>query len=103
MKGNCTLELDVDSVALNNAMSKAVSDAVKSLNIEQIVNAEVTRRIGKSVSKSIQDGTFVRAVAKNVAKEFDANIIVPLLDIEELKTMVYANPAKRITPPTTPG
>ena len=39
MKGNCTLELDVDSVALNNAMSKAVSDAVKSLNIEQIVNA----------------------------------------------------------------
>ncbi len=37
MKGNCTLELDVDSVALNNAMSKAVSDAVKSLNIEQIV------------------------------------------------------------------
>ena len=40
MKGNCTLELDVDSVALNNAMSKAVSDAVKSLNIEQIVNAE---------------------------------------------------------------
>ena len=48
MKGNCTLELDVDSVTLNNAMSKAVSDAVKSLNIEQIVNAEVTRRIGKS-------------------------------------------------------
>lgn len=29
MKGNCTLEFDVDSVTLNNAMSKAVSDAVK--------------------------------------------------------------------------
>ena len=54
MKGNCTLELDVDSVALNNAMSKAVSDAVKSLNIEQIVNAEVTRRIGKSINHTIQ-------------------------------------------------
>ena len=96
MKGNCTLELDVDSVALNNAMSKAVSDAVKSLNIEQIVNAEVTRRIGKSVSKSIQDGTFVRAVAKNVAKECDANIIVPLLDIEELKTMVAEKISQKI-------
>ena len=96
MKGNCTLELDVDSVALNYAMSKAVSDAVKSLNIEQIVNAEVTRRIGKSVSKSIQDGTFVRAVAKNVAKEFDANIIVSLLDIEELKTMVAEKISQKI-------
>ena len=77
MKGNCTLELDVDSVALNNAMSKAV-------------------RIGKSVSKSIQDGTFVRAVAKNVAKEFDANIIVSLLDIEELKTMVAEKISQKI-------
>ena len=69
MKGNCTLELDVDSVALNNAMSKAVSDAVKSLNIEQIVN---------------------------VAKEFDANIIVSLLDIEELKTMVAEKISQKI-------
>lgn len=76
MKGNCTLELDVDSVALNNAMSKAVSDAVKSLNIEQIVNAEVTRRIGKSVSKSIQDGTFVRAVAKMKRKNWLKKVLV---------------------------
>lgn len=96
MKGNCTLELDVDSVALNNAMSKAVSYAVKRLDIEQRVNAEVTRRIGKSISKSIQDGTFVSAVAKNVAKEFDANIVVSLLDIEELKIMVAEKISQKI-------
>ena len=38
----------------------------------------------------------VRAVAKNVAKEFDANIIVPLLDIEELKTMVAEKISQKI-------
>ena len=68
MKGNCTLELDVDSVALNNAMSKAVSDAVKSLNIEQIVNAEVTRRIGKSVIEELKTMVAEKISQKIISK-----------------------------------
>lgn len=34
--------------------------------------------------------------AKNVAKEFDANIVVSLLDIEELKIMVAEKISQKI-------
>lgn len=96
MKGNCDIEIEVSEMMLNNAIQKVISASIKRMNVEEKVNAEVTRRIGKSVNKSIENGTFVCAVAKNVAKVIDVTSIIALINIDELKAMVADRIAKKM-------
>ena len=96
MRGNFSIEIEVKEDMLNDGIQKVISKSIKSLDIDTKVTTEVIKRIGRTMDKSFKDGTFLCAVAKNVASKININDVIALIDIDELKEIIANRIANNI-------
>ena len=87
----CNTAIEIDSVALNNAIQGAVSDALKKSDIQDKLYSYGTGRIREHVNQSYRDGRLVQSVAKEMSKNIPINEILKLLDVEKIEAAIIDN------------
>ena len=81
---------------IHDALNKAVSSAIKNLNLDRIILDIVDKKLEQIVKKNISDGSFVLSVANKIAGNIKIDDIKEFVDVKSLNDTISNRMAKNL-------